>query len=98
MNDVPLVPVDISEWASFSGYLSQADHTVLDPFVFNILPKSLLPTGAYIVILAVGAWFLSELVWQQLHRISQNKDVRQGSKRGGEDDGLVLDSLKKKVS
>lgn len=78
--------------------LSYADYTVLDPFVLNILPKSLLPTGAYLIILAVGAWFLSELVWQQLHRISQNKDVRRGSKRGGDNDGLALGSLDKKVS
>ncbi|KAA6412698.1 MAG: hypothetical protein FRX48_03690 [Lasallia pustulata] len=82
MNHVPLVAVDI----------------ILDPFLFNILPKSLLPTGAYLIVLAVGAWFLSEFVWQHLYRLSQNKGARQGSQRGGDNDGIALDSLSKKVS
>jgi len=32
---------------------------ILDPFVFNILPRSLLPTVAYILVLAVGSWPIS---------------------------------------
>jgi hypothetical protein len=32
---------------------------ILDPYVLNVFPKSLLPTGLYLTLIAVGAWFLS---------------------------------------
>lgn len=32
---------------------------ILDPFLLNILPKSLLPTGIYLITIAVVGWFLS---------------------------------------
>ncbi|KIW99007.1 uncharacterized protein Z519_00670 [Cladophialophora bantiana CBS 173.52] len=32
---------------------------ILDPYIFNILPKSLASTGLYLLAVAVGAWFLS---------------------------------------
>ncbi|KAJ9616921.1 hypothetical protein H2200_000641 [Cladophialophora chaetospira] len=32
---------------------------ILDPYVFNIFPRSLLPTGLYLLVIASGAWFLS---------------------------------------
>ena len=35
---------------------------ILDPYVFNVFPRSLIPTASYIVILAVGSWFLSKHV------------------------------------
>ncbi|KAI4868836.1 hypothetical protein F4820DRAFT_89598 [Hypoxylon rubiginosum] len=43
MRDVPPVYVDI----------------ILDPFVFNILPRSLVPTVGYIVVVAIASWFIS---------------------------------------
>lgn len=42
MNDVPPVGADI----------------ILDPFLLNVFPKSLVPTAGYIVVTAVIAWFL----------------------------------------
>ena len=39
-------------------------HIILDPFLLNILPKSLLPTGLYLAIIAVIAWILSGYIWQ----------------------------------
>lgn len=30
---------------------------ILDPFLFNILPRSLLPTVGYIIVVAVAAYF-----------------------------------------
>ena len=45
--------------------------TVLDPYLLNIFPRSLLPTGIYLIILAVLAWYLSNYVSQGLHQISQ---------------------------
>lgn len=37
---------------------------ILDPYVANIFPESLLPTAAYIVILAVVSFFLSGTLWR----------------------------------
>jgi hypothetical protein len=35
---------------------------ILDPYIFNVFPRSLLPTAAYIAILAIGSWYLSKLI------------------------------------
>jgi hypothetical protein len=35
---------------------------IIDPFVFNILPRSLVPTVAYILTLATGSWYLSKYI------------------------------------
>ena len=39
---------------------------ILDPYLLNIFPKSLLPTGVYLVIIAVAGWFLSGWFWDYL--------------------------------
>jgi hypothetical protein len=46
---------------------------ILDPFIFNIVPQSLVPTGAYILVIALLAFYLSGLVWQSLCNISDLK-------------------------
>ncbi|KAI1781255.1 hypothetical protein F4818DRAFT_33610 [Hypoxylon cercidicola] len=46
MRDVPPVYVDI----------------ILDPFIFNVLPRSLLPTVGYIVVVAIASWFISRQI------------------------------------
>lgn len=43
MTDPPLVDVDI----------------ILDPYILNIFPQSLLPTAGYIAIVAVASYFLA---------------------------------------
>ena len=43
MQHVPPVAVDI----------------ILDRYVFGVLPKSLVPIGLYLLLIAAGAWFLS---------------------------------------
>ncbi|KAK0508354.1 hypothetical protein JMJ35_009438 [Cladonia borealis] len=55
MQNVPPVNVDI----------------ILDPYVFGVFPRSLAPTAAYLVIIAVLAWYLSGYIWQRLHQIAQ---------------------------
>ncbi|RDW83136.1 hypothetical protein BP5796_04627 [Coleophoma crateriformis] len=35
---------------------------ILDPFLFNVFPRSLVPTAAYLVIIAIGSWYLSKAV------------------------------------
>ncbi|KAH8678162.1 hypothetical protein BX600DRAFT_431456 [Xylariales sp. PMI_506] len=51
MENVPPVLVDI----------------ILDPFLFNVLPRSLLPTVGYIIVVAIISWFLARRisVWLQ---------------------------------
>jgi hypothetical protein len=39
---------------------------ILDPYLANIFPKSLLPTGVYIVCLAIGSFFVSGYIWKGL--------------------------------
>ena len=46
MDSVPPVFVDI----------------ILDPFLFNVFPRSLVPTAIYIIVLAIGSWFLSKFI------------------------------------
>ena len=73
MQNVPPVNVDISK---LNLILSQNVGdlilpTVLDPFLLNIFPTSLLPTGVYLIVLALLAWYLSEYIYQGLYQISR---------------------------
>lgn len=54
MSDVPPVLVDI----------------ILDPYLLNVFPQSLVPTAGYLLVLAVGAWFLSSLIWRILVQVA----------------------------
>ncbi|QSZ34151.1 hypothetical protein DSL72_005739 [Monilinia vaccinii-corymbosi] len=56
MENVPPVFVDI----------------ILDPYIFNILPRSLVPTIAYIILLAVGSWQISRYVMEWVCKIGVN--------------------------
>jgi hypothetical protein len=49
---------------------------ILDPYLANIFPASLLPTAAYIIVLAIGAWYLSGVIWQRLRPAAVEKDRR----------------------
>jgi hypothetical protein len=60
MENVPAVYVDI----------------ILDPYLFNIFPRSLVPTAAYITLLAIGSWYLAKYInqWVQslaIHDVSK---------------------------
>ncbi|KAG9232094.1 hypothetical protein BJ875DRAFT_96803 [Amylocarpus encephaloides] len=44
---------------------------ILDPFIFNVLPRSLLPTVAYIILLAIGSWYSSKRISKWLEAIAQ---------------------------
>lgn len=64
MENVPPVYVDI----------------ILDPFLFNVFPQSLVPTALYITILAIGSWFLSKFISAWILRVAQ-KDIDSEKKR-----------------
>jgi len=56
---------------------------ILDPFLLNALPRSLLPTVVYIVAVAILAWFLSRriLVWIQPVLAAEGKSAEKKKKR-----------------
>ena len=43
-----------------------AADVILDPYVLNILPKSLVPIGLYLLLIATGSWFLSVWIFRLL--------------------------------
>lgn len=63
MSDVPPVDVDI----------------ILDPFVQNVLPRSLVPTVGYIIVVAAVSFFVAKFVLRFLQSII----------KGGRADGKV---------
>lgn len=48
---------------------------ILDPYLMNVFPKSLLPTAGYLVILAVIAWFSSGWIYQVLINLATGLDI-----------------------
>ncbi|KAF2223211.1 hypothetical protein BDZ85DRAFT_218838 [Elsinoe ampelina] len=39
---------------------------ILDPYTFNVFPRSLISTAGYIVVVAVAGFFVSNFVWSRL--------------------------------
>jgi len=48
---------------------------ILDPFIFNIFPRSLIPTGAYIALLAIGSWYLSKYISEWVLKIAKEPSI-----------------------
>jgi hypothetical protein len=65
MSTVPAVDVDI----------------ILDPFLLNVLPRSLLPTAGYIISIAVIAYGLSSRVLAWIQRLSNTTEDSQEKKQ-----------------
>ena len=63
MEHVPPVNVDI----------------ILDPFILNVLPQSLLPTVSYIIILAISSWFLSSFISAWLYKVTPGDSTKKNS-------------------
>ena len=45
---------------------------ILDRYLLNIFPQSLVPTTAYIAVLAMLAWFLSGFIWKGLVQVAKS--------------------------
>jgi hypothetical protein len=58
MSEVPPVFVDI----------------ILDPYLLNVLPRSLLPTVGYIIIVAILSWFLARWISKRIRAIAIHRD------------------------
>ena len=54
MENVPAVYVDI----------------ILDPYIFNLFPRSLVPTAAYLTLLAIGSWYLAKYINQWVQNLA----------------------------
>lgn len=39
---------------------------ILDPYIANVFPRSLLPTAVYVICLALLAWYTSGMIWSYL--------------------------------
>lgn len=46
---------------------------ILDPFLLNVFPASLVPTAVYLLALAIGSWYLSGWIWTFLQPYSGSK-------------------------
>ncbi|KAK8009266.1 hypothetical protein PG991_011817 [Apiospora marii] len=58
MNEVPPVYVDV----------------ILDPYVFNLLPRSLLPTIGYIIVVAILSWFMARRISSWIQSVAAEPD------------------------
>lgn len=47
---------------------------ILDPYLYNVVPQSLLPTAVYIVILAVVTWFVAQWIATSLLAYARSND------------------------
>ncbi|KAI4193000.1 MAG: hypothetical protein LQ348_002995 [Seirophora lacunosa] len=73
MRDVSLVDVDISmPDPSPKNFTKLTQRAVLDPYHLNIYPKSLVPIGLHLAIIAILAWHLSKAIWSLLDRASRS--------------------------
>lgn len=63
MNEVPPVYVDV----------------ILDPYVFNLLPRSLLPTIGYIIVVAILSWSMARRIssWIQSIAAEPSRDKKE---------------------
>ena len=43
---------------------------ILDPYLYNVLPRSLVPTVGYITLVAIATWFVARLVTSMLSNVA----------------------------
>ncbi len=58
MENVPTVLVDI----------------ILDPYVLNVFPRSLIPTATYIFAIAIGGYFLTIVISTWLQKVAEDDE------------------------
>lgn len=58
-------------------------HIILDPFLFNVLPRSLAGTACYIVAVAITAYFLARRIASGIQKLiaAGNGQVEGGIKK-----------------
>lgn len=75
MQHPSLVDVDISMHCPLIIIVpANNDSLVLDPYLLNIFPQSLLPTAGYIILLAAAGWYISQFAWKKLEQVINAKE------------------------
>ncbi|KAM0238383.1 hypothetical protein ACHAP5_008668 [Fusarium lateritium] len=54
---------------------------ILDPYLFNVVPRSLVPTAGYIVLISVVAWFVARFIAAKLQIIAITDNADKKKKR-----------------
>lgn len=54
---------------------------ILDPYLYNVLPQSLVPTVGYIVVISVVSWFVARWVSNSLVSVAGSGDSDQAKKQ-----------------
>ncbi|KAJ4402412.1 hypothetical protein N0V91_007277 [Didymella pomorum] len=49
---------------------------ILDPFLLNVLPRSLAPVGLYITGIAVASWFVSDYIYRWLLSVVEDPSAK----------------------
>lgn len=75
--DYPLpVDADISKLLGCSKVVYRLTCVVLDPFLLNVLPRSLAPVALYITGVAVAAWFVSGHIYRWLLSVAEDPSAK----------------------
>ncbi|KAL1958359.1 hypothetical protein VTO42DRAFT_4676 [Malbranchea cinnamomea] len=45
---------------------------ILDPYLLNVFPESLIPTAGYLVVVAVAGWYVSGLMWSTIKEFTES--------------------------
>jgi hypothetical protein len=54
---------------------------ILDPYLYNVLPQSLVPTVGYLVVVGVVSWFVAKWVASSLTAIASSANNDQTKKQ-----------------
>lgn len=54
---------------------------ILDPYLYNVLPQSLIPTVGYIVVISIVSWFVARWISQSLVSVASCGDDDQEKKQ-----------------
>ncbi len=49
---------------------------ILDRYLLNILPRSLVPTGVYLVLVGISSWFIAKYIAKWLHMVGKTDEQR----------------------
>lgn len=52
---------------------------ILDPYLLKIFPRSLLPTGIHILIIALLSWPIAGLIWRHLETVAGEMQGEEGN-------------------
>lgn len=60
---------------------------ILDPFILNVFPRSLVPTAGWVVVVGIVALFVARWVAGEIGRVIDDAKREEGESGNGENDG-----------